>query len=76
MGIKHFYHPTPAKWRKIGDTILLGCASLSSMVMGLPITEHQQLWTIFVLNGIGVAGKMLTNFFKEDPPEHPPIIPN
>jgi hypothetical protein len=73
MGIKHFYQPTPAKWRKIGDTILLGCTSLSSMVMGLPLSEHQQLWTIFVLNGIGVIGKMLTNFFKEDEPQPPGV---
>lgn len=66
MGIKHFYQPTPAKWRKIGDTILLGCTSLSGMVMGTPLSDTQKLWTITALNAIGVAGKMVTNFFKED----------
>lgn len=66
MGIKHFYQPTPAKWRKIGDTILVGCTSLSGMIMGLPLTDNAKLWVIFTLNGVGVAGKMLTNFFKDD----------
>lgn len=66
MGIKHFYQATPVRMRKIGDTMLLGSASLSTMVMGLPLTDNQKLWLVFCLNALGVLGKMLTNFFKED----------
>ena len=65
----YYKQPTPAKWRKIGDAILLGTTSLSGMIMGLPLTDHQQLWTIFILNGVGVFGKIITNFFKEDESE-------
>lgn len=64
--LDNYKRPTPAKWRKIGDAILLGSTSLSAMMMGAPISEHTQTWLIFILNVIGVAGKILTNFFKED----------
>jgi hypothetical protein len=60
--------PTPMKWRKIGDAILLGSASLSAMMMGAPISDHAQTWIIFILNVVGVAGKIITNFAKEDEP--------
>jgi hypothetical protein len=62
----NYKKPTPAKWRKIGDAILLGSSSFSGMVMGLPLSEHAQLWTIFILNAVGVVGKVLTNFFKDE----------
>lgn len=69
MGILENYKaPTPVKWRKIGDSILLVSTSMSTMVMGLPITEHQQLWLIFSVNAFGVIGKVITNLFKEDEP--------
>lgn len=61
-----YYKPTPVKWRKIGDAILLGTASLSAMMMGAPLSENAKTWTIFLLNVLGVAGKVMTNFFKED----------
>lgn len=58
---KKYKAPTPVKWRKIGDAILLGTTSLSAMMMGAPISEHYQTWVIFGLNVIGVFGKILTN---------------
>lgn len=61
-----YYKPTPVKWRKIGDAILLGTASLSAMMMGAPLSENAKTWSIFILNIVGVAGKVITNFFKED----------
>lgn len=66
MGIKHYYDKTPKKWRKIGDTILVGSGSLSLMVMNLPITDNQKVWANTVINLLGIGGKLLTNFFKED----------
>lgn len=73
MGIKHYYDKTPVRMRKLGDTVLLGSASLSTMVMGLPLSDQQKLWVVFSVNCLGVIGKMLTNFFKEDAPEPPPV---
>lgn len=61
-----YYKPTPIKWRKAGDTILLGATAMSGFIMGTPLTETGKLWLIFTLNVIGVIGKMLTNFFKAD----------
>lgn len=66
MRLSDYYKPTPSLFRKIGDAILISCTSISTAVMGLPITEHQKLWLVFALNLFGVFGKILTNFFKED----------
>ncbi len=65
MNIKDYYKPTPSLFRKIGDSILIGCTSISTAVMGLPISEHAKLWIVFYLNIVGVGGKIITNFFKE-----------
>lgn len=51
--------PTPVKWRKIGDSILVGTSGMSAIMMGAPLPE-------FVLNVVGVGGKVLTNFFHEE----------
>lgn len=67
--MQNYYKPTPKKWRKIGDAILLGCTSLSAFVMGSPLTDNGKAWATFILNVIGVAGKVVTNFFKEDEAE-------
>lgn len=64
--INNYYKSTPVKWRKIGDTILLGCTSLSALMMGAPLKEHTITWIVFILNVVGVIGKVITNFFKED----------
>ena len=68
---ENYKAPTPVKWRKIGDAILLFSTSMSAMVMGLPLSEHAKLWTIFILNGIGVIGKVITNLFKEEENKNP-----
>jgi len=64
--MKKYYAPTPKKWRKIGDTILLGSTSLSAMMMGSPFSEGHKIWIIFGLNVFGVIGKMLTNLVTDD----------
>jgi len=71
MKISDYYKPTPTLFRKIGDTILVGCTSLAAMMMGTPIEEHTKTWLIFSLNVFGVMGKMVTNFFKEDETKNP-----
>lgn len=64
--IENYKKPTPVFWRKVGDSILVASASLSTAVMGLPIAEHTKLYIVFALNVIGVIGKILTNLFKKD----------
>lgn len=73
MKIKNYYHPTPKKWRKLGDAIL----ATGTMITAGGLVTFDQLKDIFgdhflkVVIGIafflGVAGKFLTNFFKEEP---------
>lgn len=65
--INEYYKiPTAPKWRKIGDTILLGCSSLSIAVMNLPLTDNQIKWVVFSINVVGIAGKLISNLFKEE----------
>lgn len=58
--------PTPVKWRKIGDSVLVGTSGMSAIMMGAPLPEHVTIWLIFVLNVVGVGGKVITNFFHEE----------
>lgn len=58
--------PTPVKWRKIGDSILVGTSGMSAIMMGAPLPEHVTIWLVFTLNIIGVGGKVITNFFTAD----------
>jgi hypothetical protein len=64
--LDNYKKPTPVIWRKIGDSVLIASASLSTAVMGLPISEHNKLYIVFALNVLGVIGKILTNLFKKD----------
>jgi hypothetical protein len=68
--------PTPAFWRKVGDSLLASATVLA--VGGIwqfdSLKEIFSIGTIRLLVGssmlIGVIGKFLTNFFKEsDKPE-------
>ena len=67
-----YWKPTPKKWRKIGDALLAVASVLA--IGGLwqfdnlkdiftPIEIKIMIVTSIVL---GVVGKFLTNFFKED----------
>lgn len=64
--MSNYYQPTPKKWRKIGDAILFGTAAISTLMMGAPFEEHTISVIVWALGVIGVAGKVITNFFKED----------
>jgi len=57
--VKGYAKPTPAKWRKIGDGLLL----LSTTLAALNISHPTLAIGIQVT---GVIGKFLTNFFHED----------
>ena len=70
--MKNFYKPTPKKWRKIGDALL---ASATVIAVG-GIWQFESLKEVFntgeikamIISSIvlGVIGKFLTNFFKDD----------
>lgn len=76
--MKHYYSPTPKKWRKIGDAILaVGTAVTAGGLIGFD--QLQEIYTpkelkiiIGIAFALGVTGKFLTNFFKEDDKTPPP----
>lgn len=69
---KNYYLPTPKKWRKIGDSILAVGVFVTSGGL-LAFDTLSQIFTpkelkviIGIAFALGVLGKFLTNFFKED----------
>jgi hypothetical protein len=63
---EHYSSPTPAKWRKLGDSLLATSASIS----GTAIVMDNKPVAIAAL-AIGVVGKFLSNFFKKEDVESP-----
>jgi hypothetical protein len=71
-----YWKPTPKKWRKFGDALL---ASSSVIAIG-GLWQFDNLKDVFTPNELkvmivlslvlGVVGKFLTNFFKEDVPQN------
>jgi hypothetical protein len=62
FSMKSYWAPTPKKARKIGDALLgvFSVTSMSSMIM-----ENKNLAITSLV--IGVVGKVLSNFFAEEP---------
>lgn len=75
--LSNYYKPTPTKWRKIGDALL---ASAGIVAVG-GLWQFENLKEIFTMSEIkimiissivlGVVGKFLTNFFKEEEKQNP-----
>jgi len=63
---EQYKKPTPPRFRQVGDTILIFSGFLSTSIMGLPISEHDKLWFVFGSNLLGVIGKIMMNFFKDE----------
>lgn len=68
----NYWKPTPKKWRKIGDS-LLAVATLLSVGGLWQFDSLKEIFSAeelkFMIIGsivLGVAGKFLTNFFKEE----------
>ena len=59
--LKSYSKPTPKKWRRLGDGLLVISTSVASYAMA-------QDWpgVEFIVFISGVAGKFLTNFFAEE----------
>lgn len=70
--LKNYYKPTPKKWRQIGDSILaVGVFVTSGGLLAFDklslIFEPKELKIIICIALIlGVSGKFITNFFKEE----------
>lgn len=62
--IKSYYEPTPAKMRKLGDSLL----GVSQFLTGYAIVMEEK-WLAFTCIAIGTLGKFMTNLFTEEP-EH------
>jgi hypothetical protein len=62
FSMKSYWAPTPNKMRKIGDSLLgiFSITSMSSMIM-----DNKTLAITSLI--IGVVGKVLSNFFTEEP---------
>ena len=58
---KNYKKPTPKKWRRLGDGLLI----LSTSIAGYAMAQEWQT-VEFIVMATGVAGKFLTNFFAED----------
>lgn len=69
---KHYWKPTPKKWRRLGDSLL----AMATLIAVGGIWQFDYLREIFTLREmrfmistsiiLGVVGKFLTNFFKDD----------
>jgi hypothetical protein len=57
---KHYYSPTPKKWRKLGDALL----AVSTAITGYAMYEDVK-WIALTAMITGVLGKFLTNFFTD-----------
>jgi uncharacterized PurR-regulated membrane protein YhhQ (DUF165 family) len=79
--MKNYYSPTPKKWRKIGDAILaVGTAVTAGGLVAFD--QLQEIYTakelkiiIGIAFALGVIGKFLTNFFKEEDSNSTPPTP-
>ena len=72
----HYWKPTPKKWRRIGDS-LLAVASVLAIGGLWQFDNLKDIFTTGEIKGmivasivLGVVGKFLTNFFKEDTTEN------
>jgi hypothetical protein len=72
MKASNYYKPTPKLWRKIGDSLLVVALFLSTGalfqydLLKEIYTPNQVRTAITIIICVGVIGKFLTNFFKEN----------
>lgn len=59
--MKKYYAPTPAKWRKIGDSLLAASATITTFAI------HEKVdWLAYLALFSGVIGKFLSNLFSKE----------
>lgn len=58
---KNYYKPTPKKLRVLGDSLLAVSTFITTFAL------YSEYTTVAIVSlCVGVVGKFLTNFFKED----------
>jgi hypothetical protein len=72
----NYYKPTPAKWRKIGDSILV----IGTIISTTCLVEYENAKEMFGVGDLKVImltavictalGKIITNFASEQPTEN------
>jgi hypothetical protein len=61
FSIKNYYSlPTPVKWRKIGDSVLIAGTTIMASTLAM-----ESKWLMAAGLVLVVGGKILTNFFGE-----------
>ena len=78
MGLKaminNYKKPTPNRWRKIGDYILLITGLIPIQLPMLPIPDNQKVWIGAGSTFVGITLKFWTNTKKTPDPEPEPDI--
>lgn len=72
---KNYYKPTPVKWRKLGDSILV----IGTIISTTCLTEYEKAKEMFGMGDLKTLmltaivctalGKIVTNFASEQTPE-------
>lgn len=73
--LKNYYKPTPIKWRKIGDSILV----IGTIISTTCLTEYEKAKEMFGMGDLKTLmltaiictalGKIITNFAVEETPK-------
>jgi hypothetical protein len=58
--MKKYYAPTPAKWRKIGDSLLAASTTITTFAIYEKVD-----WLAYIALFSGVIGKFLSNLFSK-----------
>lgn len=56
-----YMQPTPKNMRRLGDSLLAASTIATSYAV-----LNDMKWTAFTVMIVGVLGKFITNFFKDD----------
>lgn len=64
--IENYSKPTPIKWRKIGDYILVLQVLITAQAPAWPIADNIKVWIVSGVNFLGTSIKFWTNTRKED----------
>lgn len=66
--INRYFHPTPKKWRMIGDMALVMIPAIDGFLAGYPGIDESTKYIIAGVSNIVLVGvKFMTNFAKENP---------
>lgn len=64
--IKNLSKPTPRKYKRIGNALLIIGGGLSASLMGLPesvMSTELKIWLVFAVNQLTTAGKLFTSMY-------------